>query len=177
MFVPHADSASGDDNDTDSTIHDHDLPTDVQDVPGLLPLDDESRFMPGMQRLCIRLAYYGSHSANCNVSAEVSDGDPVILILCDQCLQIQDVLTFRDRLFARSSCCASCLHPRDVNVSGRQGFIWLSRDEIPVTDPPSSAPSTAPSTAPHRSDGSLLHPTGADPNVLAHIRRQHIGEM
>ena len=141
MFVPHADSASGDAHDTDSSIHDQDLPTDVQDVPGLLPLDAESWLWPGMQRLCIRLAYCGSHLANFNVSAEVSDGDPVILILCDQCLQIQDVLTFHHQCLDHVTRCAYCSNPQDVNVCGRHGFIWLSRDEI--TDAPSTAPSTA----------------------------------
>lgn len=139
-----SDSVSEDSSVAETTIN------DVQPVAALTPMD-EPWYLPSNKRVCVRLAYYGPHLmqfAGCCRDA-LSVGDPVLLIHCHRCLSIQGLLTFHHQNFATSTCCDICQDPEDVNAFGRQGFIWLSRD-----DPVRCAPAAS----------SVAHASALDPS-------------
>jgi hypothetical protein len=93
-------------------------------------------------------------------------GDPVLLIHCHRCLSIQGLLTFHHQNFATSTCCDICQDPEDVNAFGRQGFIWLSRDD-PVRCAP-AASSVAHASALDPSPPQMPSAVHVDHRVLLH---------
>jgi hypothetical protein len=164
-LVP-SDSVSGDSDVADIIIY------DVQPVAALTPLD-EPWYLPSHKRVCVRLAYYGPHLmefAGC-CRDELSVGDPVLLILCSQCLNIQGLLTFHHQNFATSTCCSICQHPEDVNAIGLHGFIWLGRNDL-VSGAPSASSVAHASTLDPRPHTHLLDIVHDE-----HCNRLHVSEV